>query len=87
MPDINFVSDAQTMLNMIDYAIKSAKLSWDYCITYSSDNTNSMVGKKNSLLTKIKNTQQSGQRIFHFGYPYNLAYLCAEKEAKELSLH
>ena len=87
MPDINFGSDAQTMLNMIDYAIKSAKLSWDYCMTYSSDNTNSMVGKKNSLLTKIKNAQQSGQSIFHVGYPYNLAYLCAAKGARELSLN
>ena len=37
------------MFNTIDYAIKSAKLSGDYCKTYSSDNTNSMVGKKNSL--------------------------------------
>ena len=64
MPDINVGSDAQTMFNTVDYAIKSAKLSWDYCMTYSSDNTNSIVGKKkNILLTKIKNAQQCGQNI------------------------
>ena len=45
MPDINVGSEAQTMFNMIDNAINSVKLSWDY----------SMVGKKNSLLTKIEN--------------------------------
>ena len=124
MPDINVGSDAQTTFNTIDYAIKSAKLSWDYCIpvdtgrklnvhqtfgihpgrllnvlctfnlrpvstgmTYSADSTNSMVGKKNSLLTKVKNAQQKGQSIFDVGYPFNLASLCAEKGAKELSLN
>ena len=84
MPDINVDSDAQTMFNMIDYAIKSVKLGWDYCMTYSSDNTNSMVGK-NSLLTKIKNAQQCEQSIFEVGCPCHLVHLCAEKGTKELS--
>ena len=39
MPDINVGSDAQIMFNTIDIAIKSAKLSWDYCMTYCSDMT------------------------------------------------
>ena len=56
-------------------------------MTYSADSTNSMVGKKNSLLTKVKNAQQKGQSIFDVGYPFNLASLCAEKGAKELSLN
>ena len=73
------------MINTINNAIKSVKLSWDYCMTYSSDNTNSMVGKKNSLLNKIKNNQQCGQSIFDVGCPCHLAHLCAEKGAKELS--
>ena len=74
------------MFNTIDYAIKSAKLSGDYCKTYSSDETNSMVGKKNSLWTKIKNARQCGQVIFDVGSPCHLTHLCAEKGAKELSL-
>ena len=85
MSDINVGSDAQTMINTINNAIKSVKLSWDYCMTYSSDNTNSMVGKKNSLLNKIKNNQQCGQSIFGVGCPCHLAHLCAEKGARELS--
>ena len=60
MPNINVGPDAQTMFNAIYYVIKGAKLSWDYCMAYSSGNTSSMVRKKNSLLTKIKNAQQCG---------------------------
>ena len=39
IPDINIGSDAQIMFNTIDNVIRSAKLSWDYCMTYSSDMT------------------------------------------------
>ena len=60
MPNINVGPDAQTMFNAIYYVIKGAKLSWDYCMAYSSGNTSSMVRKKNCLLTKIKNAQQCG---------------------------
>ena len=77
IPDNNVGSDAQIMFNMIDNAIKSAKCIRDYCMTYCSDNTNSMVGKKNSLLTKIKNPQQCGKSIFDVGCPCHLAHLCA----------
>ena len=86
IPDKIVGSDAQTMFNTIDNSIKSAKLSWDYCITYCSDNTSSMVGKKNSLLTKIKSAQQCGQGIVDVGCTCHLTYLCAEKGAKELYL-
>ena len=82
MPDFNVGSDTQAMFNTIDYAIKSAKLSWDNCVTYSSDNTNLMIEKKNSLLTKIKNSQQCGQSMFDAGCPCHLAHLCAEQEVK-----
>ena len=82
MPDFNVGSDTQAMFNTIDYAIKSAKLSWDNCMTYSSDNTNLMIEKKNSLLTKIKNSQQCGQSMFDAGCPCHLAHLCAEQEVK-----
>ena len=86
MLDVNAGSHAQTMFNSINNAIKSAKFSWDYCVSYSSSNTNSMVGEKNNLLTKIKNAQQCGQSITDVEYPCLLAHLYAEKGAKELSL-
>ena len=62
IPGINVGSDAQPMFNTIDNAIRSAKLSWDYCMTYSSINTNSMFGKKNSPLAKFKNAQLFEQK-------------------------
>ena len=56
-------------------------------MTYSSDNAKRMVGKKNSLLTKIKNAQQCGKSISDVGCPCHLAHLCVEKGAEELSLN
>ena len=46
-----------------------------------------MVGKKYSLLTKIKNAQQCGKSIFDVGCPCHLAHLCVEEGAEELSLN
>ena len=45
MPDINSGSTAEKMFDTCDSVIKSFSLDWNNCITYSSDNTNSMVGK------------------------------------------
>ena len=61
-------------------------LDWDNCVTYSSDNTNSMVGNRNSLLQKIRSSQ-GDQKIFDVGCPCHLAHLCAGKGAKELSVN
>ena len=49
-------------------------LDWDNCVTYSSDNTNSMIGQRNSLLQKIEN-EQDDRKIFDFGCPCHLAHL------------
>ena len=49
-------------------------LDWDNCVTYSSDNTNSMIGQRNSLLQKIEN-EQDDPKIFDFGCPCHLAHL------------
>ena len=87
LPDINVGSDAQTMFITINNAIKSTKLSWDYCMTYSSDNITSLVEKSNSLLTKIKNAKQFEQCIFDVRCPCYLVHLCAEKGEKELSFN
>ena len=57
----------------------------DYCMIYSSGNTKTMVGKKNSLLTKIKNAPQCVRSIF--GCTCHLTNLCVEKGPNELSLN
>ena len=49
-------------------------LDWDNCVTYSSDNTNSMIGQRNSLLQKIEN-EQDDRKTFDFGCPCHLAHL------------
>lgn len=86
MPDINSGSTAQQMYNSCNEVIENFSLDWDNCVTYSSDNTNSMVGARNSLLQKIKSSQGE-QKIFDVGCPCHLAHLCAGKGAKELSVN
>ena len=49
-------------------------LDWDNCVTYSSDNTNSMIGQRNSLLQKIEN-EQGDRKFFDFGCPCHLTHL------------
>ena len=61
-------------------------LDCDNCVTYSSDNTSSMIGQHNSLLQKIRSVQ-GDQKIFDVGCPYHLAHLCAGKGAKEHSVN
>ena len=58
-------------------------LDWDNYVTYSSDNTNSMIGQRNNLPQKIQN-EQGDRKIFDFGCPCHLAYLWAGKGAKDL---
>ena len=86
MPDINSGSTAEKMFDTCDSVIKSFSLDWNNCITYSSDNTNSMVGKRNSLLKRIQNAQ-GDQKTFDVGCPCHLAHLCAGKGACQLSVN
>lgn len=75
MPDINNGSDANTMFKTLNEVLEMSKFKWDYWVTYSSDNTNSMIKKRNSLLSKIKASQSDEQNIFGV----------AQKGAQELS--
>ena len=86
MPDINSCSTAEQMFETCDTVIKSFSLDWSNCVSYSSDNTNSMIGKRNSVLKRITNVQ-GNQKTFDVGCPYHLAHLCAGKGAKELSVN
>ena len=53
MPNINSGLTAQQLYDVCNEVRKAFPLDWDHCITYSSDNTNSMTGQRNSLLQKI----------------------------------
>ena len=71
IPNINSGSTAQ---QIYDVYKETFSLDWDNCVTYSSDNTNSMIGKRNSLLQKIQN-EQGDRKMSDFGCPYHLAHL------------
>ena len=45
-----------------------------------------MIGKHNSLLQKIRSAQ-GGQKIFVVGCSCHLVHLCAEKQARKLSVN
>ena len=57
MPNINSGSTAQQMNDVYNEVRKAFLLDWDNCITYFSDNTNSVIGQRNSLLQKIRSAQ------------------------------
>ena len=63
MLDTNSCSTAEQMLETCDTVIKSFSLDWSNCVSYSSDNTNSMIGKRNSVLKRITNVQ-GNQKTF-----------------------
>jgi hypothetical protein len=75
-------SDAATMFNVIDASLKEHSLSWDKCRSYASDNANSMVGSKNSVVSRIKEKQPL---VCPVGCPCHLAALTAQKGAKALT--
>ena len=83
MPNINSGSTAQ---QIYDVYIETFSLDWDNCVTYSSDNTNSMIGQCNSLLQKIRGVE-GDQKIFTIGCPCHLAHLCAGKRDNKLSVN
>ena len=57
MPNINSGSTAQEMYDACNEVREAFSLDWDNCVTYFSDNSNPMIGQRNSLLQNI----QSGQ--------------------------
>ena len=57
MPNINSTLTAQQLYDECNEVREALSVDWDHCIMYSSDNTNSMTGQRNSLLQKIKSAQ------------------------------
>ena len=74
------------MFETSDTVIKSFSLDRNNYVLYSSDYTNSMIGKRNSLLKRTTNVQ-GNQKTFDVGCPCHLAHVCAGKGAKELSFN
>ena len=57
LPNINSGSTAQQMSDVYNEVREAFLLDWDNGLTYFSDNTNSVIGQRNSLLQKIRSAQ------------------------------
>ena len=83
--NINSGSTAEQMHNVCNEVSEAFSLDWDNCVTFSADNTKSMVGQHNTLLQKIRSAQ-GDQKIFDVGCPCHLTRFYAGKGAKEVSV-
>ena len=59
MQNINSNSKAQKMYDVCSKVKEVFSLNWDNYVTYSSDNTNSRIGKCNSLLQKLRSARMT----------------------------
>ena len=59
MQNINSNSKAQKMYDVCSKVKEVFSLDWDYYVTYSSDNTNSRIGKRYSLLHKLRSVRMT----------------------------
>ena len=62
IPNINSGSTVRQLYDVRNEVREAFSLDWDHCITYSSDNANSMTGQRNSLLQEMRSVQ--GDQIF-----------------------
>ena len=69
------------MCDVCNEVREAFSLDWDNCLMCSSDNTNSVIGQRNSLLVKMSEVTEN---FFDFGCPSHLTHLCAGKGAKDL---
>ncbi|XP_018412570.1 PREDICTED: uncharacterized protein LOC108787494, partial [Nanorana parkeri] len=80
--DIPVCNDAtaENIFNSIASSMHDKDLEWSNCVGFSSDNCNVMIGKNNSLLSRVK------APAAHIGCPSHLVNICAKTAAKELSM-
>ena len=76
----------QHMYNVCNEVREAFSLDWDNCVTYSSDNANSMTRKHNSFRQNI-GSAQGNRKIFNVSWPCHLAHFCTETGAKDLSVN
>ena len=82
MPVCN-VSTAEALFNAVEYELESHDIAWNNVIGYASDTASVMVGRRNSVLSRIKEKQPS---IFSLGCVCHLAALCAVAALKKMPI-
>ncbi len=76
-------SKAANIFNCIASSMHDKGLEWSNCVGFSSDNCNVMIGKNNSVLSRVKS---QAPYIYSVGCPSHLVNICAKTAAKELSM-
>ena len=74
---------SEAIFNDIDNVFTNLKIPWTNCIGFARDKCNVIVGKINSVLTKVK---QKNPDVFSIGCICHLANLCAKVGVKQLSV-
>lgn len=67
------IGDAATFFDHLDNALSSKGVLWNNVVGFESDTTNVMVGKHNSVLSRVKSKQP---KVFSLGCVCHLANLC-----------
>lgn len=78
IPICNF-STAADLFEKLNTLFKERDIPWENCIGYISDNANVMIGKKNSVLSRI---QEQNPNVYNLGCICHLANLCAQAGIK-----
>lgn len=76
-------ANAENVFRCINTSLEEKGLKWSNCVGFSSDNCNVMIGKTNSVLSRVK---QQAPYIYSAGCPSHLINICAKTAAKELTL-
>jgi len=74
---------AENTFGKLDEKMKLYDIQWSRCIAFSSDNASVMLGRNNSIYTRIA---ESNQDVYPVGCACHLAHLCAKKAANQLSV-
>ena len=64
--------------------MKLYDINWSKCVAFSSDNASVMMGRNNSIYTRIAD---SNPDVYPVGCACHLAHLCAKKAANQLSVN
>lgn len=80
MPVCN-IATAEKLFNHIDTALVSRSVPWANVVGFESDNANVMMGRYNSVLSRVKEKQP---KVFSLGCVCHLANLCVKAGIKVL---
>ena len=81
MPICNIIATAESLFNALSHELESRHIPWENLVGYASDTANVMVGKRNSVLSRILQKQP---KLFSLGCVCHLAALCASAALKKL---